>query len=934
MKIIDFFNSSPVKKIREEIHSFAEDSLRDYINEIRSSIEQFPNVISQKKDIYDAVWGSIELNVGEVLIIDSPIIQRLRRINHLGLASILFPSAEYSRFEHSLGVLYVTDDICAKIISEINHSDNQKKGEERTNYLKQLCRLAAILHDSGHFFYSHVSEKYFESPHFSRNNEIKELMRYFILNTHSASPRFSEIVSCLIVTSPAFQELLELVWPYLKLGPNFSKLHVQYFIGLICSFIIGVPTTFESLPFSRIISGPIDADKCDYLARDSIRTGVPVAVDLYRVIQKIRLIEKTDFSYGFLWDEIPNDKKIYLMGIAFSAVKSVEEIIISRSFMQEKIYYHHKIQTAEEMFRYALRLLEKSGFQNLSNFQHALCISDHDITSNLPKEYLTSWAKNAKLNTNFKEPFFSDACDIIKQLVNRKLLKRACTIFSQGCISTANIGDDPDTLIKDIFTAVDPDKQTEFIKKIKIELETIIKIIHPDVDIKSLNLMTLPVPYPQSLSSGYQIPIEYSGSYLPYSELFQGETWDNSRKTSIILHYITGVSKFKHELYLATEKVLIRDYGILLQNDSYLKVKIKEEDLIKLKHELTSKEYYKDTYEIIPDYSIYKDKKNDLSGLIDKFKPYEGPLGYGINSITQLTSFLKQFVALDIPKGSLDELFSGLIIFLKQIEILNRKKIGESLNKMLLKVASQYGKNILDLNICNIGNLKDGSTHITYYLNDLEQNGIKLNVNTIHMFLGGIFDPKKPIVFIDDAYYSGSQTIAIFQEMCGLPIEKRIIPESHDIKLKYDELDNIKKAKIALCYCFANKEKKQFIEDSLKSLGLTVELFYANSFPSPLFNNTSCYPFESENQKNLVQQALKLVGEQLLKNTKRDKTGTYKNNWDESRIEKSALGYNDAQQCLILPWNTPTYTFTALWLKGELSNKQKWYPLFPRQSKG
>ncbi len=88
-------------------------------------------------------------------------------------------------------------------------------------------------------------------------------------------------------------------------------------------------------------------------------------------------------------------------------------------------------------------------------------------------------------------------------------------------------------------------------------------------------------------------------------EFFQGETWDNSRKSANLIHYTVGKQNIRNEIYLATEKVFFRDYGILLENDSYLMAKLKENDILSLKDELTRKNYYQDTYQIIPDHSVH-----------------------------------------------------------------------------------------------------------------------------------------------------------------------------------------------------------------------------------------------------------------------------------------------------------------------------------------
>lgn len=72
---------------------------------------------------------------------------------------------------------------------------------------------------------------------------------------------------------------------------------VEYISGLI----VGVPVDRAILPYSSIINGPIDADKCDYLSRDSHVTHVPVAVDISRLTQKLSVVETKEINKSELW---------------------------------------------------------------------------------------------------------------------------------------------------------------------------------------------------------------------------------------------------------------------------------------------------------------------------------------------------------------------------------------------------------------------------------------------------------------------------------------------------------------------------------------------------------------------------------------------------------------------------------------------------------
>ena len=107
------------------------------------------------KQIHDPVWGTISLRPLEVAIVDSPLLQRLRHLRQLGVAHWVYPSAGHSRFEHSLGVLFQTQ----QLTSAINRAGETKYSQQViSDDDVQMLRVAALIHDVGHPVLSHVSE--------------------------------------------------------------------------------------------------------------------------------------------------------------------------------------------------------------------------------------------------------------------------------------------------------------------------------------------------------------------------------------------------------------------------------------------------------------------------------------------------------------------------------------------------------------------------------------------------------------------------------------------------------------------------------------------------------------------------------------------------------------------------------------------------------
>ena len=180
------------------------------------------------KNIQDALHGYIELSDEEVNVLDSPEMQRLRRIKQLGLSSLVYPSATHTRFQHSLGVMHIAGRFAQSL-----GLDEEKKKE---------LRMAGLLHDSGHGPFSHASEVVAEKEGHSH-----------------------EDFSCEIVD---------------KLEDSYSVDPVR-----VRKIIKG------ELEIGHVVAGDIDSDRMDYLMRDAHASGLKHGQIDYETIIRLAQID-------------------------------------------------------------------------------------------------------------------------------------------------------------------------------------------------------------------------------------------------------------------------------------------------------------------------------------------------------------------------------------------------------------------------------------------------------------------------------------------------------------------------------------------------------------------------------------------------------------------------------------------------------------------
>jgi HD superfamily phosphohydrolase len=267
--------------------------------------------------IRDPLWNTIRLSSIAVRIVDTPAFQRLRYIRQLGFAHLVYPGATHTRFDHALGVYYLART-ALRILSD------QDDLPEEVWVDRELVPYAALLHDIGHYAYSHALEE---------------------LEPENIPAGHEEV-------SARFFEAPELRAALLPLGPGAtSRIHAM---------IQGR----GAAPLRGLVSGSLDLDKMDYLRRDARFCGVPYGeVDVDRLLQGLALLQDPETGK---WE----------VGVQEKAVAALESLLFSRYQMFRNVYWHHAVRAATALYK---RIVEEALREELLDRDELVGPTDEEL---------------------------------------------------------------------------------------------------------------------------------------------------------------------------------------------------------------------------------------------------------------------------------------------------------------------------------------------------------------------------------------------------------------------------------------------------------------------------------------------------------------------------------------------------------------------------
>jgi HD superfamily phosphohydrolase len=289
------------------------------------------------KIINDPVYGFIDIPEGLVLsILDHPWFQRLRRIKQGGFSNLVYPGSTHTRFHHALGSFHLA-------VMTVNLL--RKKGVTISTEEEEALRLALLLHDIGHGPYSHTLEK----------------------------------------------QILPL--SHEDIGFQFMLLLNKKYDGKLDMVLSMYKRSYHRDFFNQLISGQLDLDRMDYLARDSFFTGVAEGVIGYDRIIHMLNVEKNRLV------------------VEEKGLTSIEKFLVARKLMYAQVYHHKMVLASEHMLGIFINRIKTLISENTLDL-------DFPIISLLSRTYKEGYQLQHDDLIQFSMLDDSDVIQLLKACIN------------------------------------------------------------------------------------------------------------------------------------------------------------------------------------------------------------------------------------------------------------------------------------------------------------------------------------------------------------------------------------------------------------------------------------------------------------------------------------------------------------------------------------
>lgn len=900
----------------------------------------------KSKVVKDNVWGMVELDYSSMRLLDSPLVQRLRGIRQLGFTYLTYPSAEHSRFTHSLGMYAVVHRFLQAISRHVSDLPDENHGFRLWSVppgLQTDLLHAALLHDIGHLPFSHVLERILESHpnHFVCGSLSVDDFRSPVSDFLGKELHLAECISLAIVLSPRFEEYYR---RFVRSRTDDRDAPLR-----LAALIAGLPPKKGLIGAAALISGsPVDADKIDYVVRDASACGIPTGIDVARLFLRSAFLHVRRDLLTKLYTSPMDDSVIFVVNA--SGIDTVEELTQARSALYQRVYLHQTTRNAERLlglcFEHEKKAPPQKGQLDLRDAIQLWTLDDFALLRHLANHQNRNVRKTSK------------------RILNRDLPKRACVV-TKGLVTTLMpfgeiFRELPDIarLFKEIAgaaldglrgpfpaeaeTGLTLEGRSAFEAEILEEAAYLAGVLrgcapdHVPTDAKPPIVTFLAMP---GLEEQRQDCIVLENNDLVHSKVRlvsdeQTEAADIFKSVG----YVVTSPEWRVLVFLAARTVLyrrttplratvlkpyssdgaptfdIRCIGRVMLDlrEAVRRAGLNPTAVLDVQRAAERGGYFDDKPHLASD-----PDDSRIEAIAQNLGLFSGQGNWSVSAAS-----CKAFIAQFPPR-----LRREMTDVLTNLTFLGRNVIAPGLKAAMAKLTSTEPKHRRF--VCGLS--PDSGNFVRMILeqelrDDLERNGWIIKKTIYDVFSEAC--PDDTVILCDDNMVSGSQAECQFMAWLGI-LRSDWAPDQKSEKgisdRAFDRRDQelFKAMRVGVAVCVGTQEADDRLRGKLASLGMTEFLGVAYSQPPR--------PTSLELSEHL-RSFLAEVGADLLATCRYDKDDGIHSLRDEEKRPclGNALGYGNKAGLVVTAFNVPVSTITALWCPG-IARSMPWMPLALRR---
>jgi len=819
--------------------------------------------------------------------VDTYLVQRLRRIRQLGVIHWVFPSTTHTRFEHSLGVVRQMQALLEGV-----ERNSARAGEPVIDdSFVYLLRMAALLHDVGHTVMSHVSEQLLDDL-----PEVDDLIswteeRYRTRKTPSAS----EAIAAVFINSPAFRNFLQIR----QVGADFIG-DVTEATTIMAGLILGSPVRPNIEFLSLLLNGAFDADKLDYMPRDCQMAGVPGAVDVERVVEKVQVLcvptALLPSEYRtWIGTEIPERTNVLCLSAAGAG--ALHELATTRTILFQKVYHHQKVRALEVMARRTLRRMTKRG--QLASITQWMNITDDDLLS---EEDLSGALRERNL--------LKRAFRLVEPTNDTDVVEVAKGKFLSVGEGWQRVRDD---VVSDELQQRIVDEALKVSAALGLSLEDEIREI--EVDLPDLTKYSL---------DQFAFVGDGVDDFRLEGAVIAGERSENTKRLSLAHGHVFAPELAVIATFIAARIVLHRDYAQMSGPGAHTVTKLDLDELLAAERKLDERNYFGQVIDFkrtrqarirshreLAVETFLKSAWSRVQRVAADFGRYQAP-GSNRISANEVAAFLRQFQR--------EELARPALRLLESIRLKDRFYFAQQLQTVVREAEKRAPVRV----ISPLGATGDSSTLLSYLMNDLPRD-LRRDVLPLELALEAETSGDSQILLWDDFCGQGSHALTAFYQWLGIgntPLQETLVT-----KLSEERLKLFRDRRIGVAFAAGLRDGIKSIRDFAERELPNLTIFDpAELIPDADSVFATKSVLHDDTEREALRQFLTAKGEELL----RAEMTREQDPWDEKKVKDRALGYGNAAHRIVFYYNVPTVTITALW---RATDDVDWKPLFARRGK-